>query len=142
MKNTFKFVTILGLLLAASAIPATAQNKRMLTLKTPFSFAVENQTVPAGSYWITLQDGWLQIQTAEGKAVASVLTLPVSSRKAEGNARVVFHQYHNRYFLSEVWLAASERGRQTLETREERRSRKIEAPQAVVVQLTTPQEGR
>jgi hypothetical protein len=141
MKSILKFVAILGLLLAASTIPAAAQGKRMLVLKAPFGFTVENHTVPAGTYWITLQDRWLQIQTADGEAVASVLTLPASQTK-EGNARVVFHQYHERYFLSEVWLASSQRGRQTLESREEQRSRKLESPQAVTVQLTTPKEGR
>jgi hypothetical protein len=142
MKSMLRFVVILALVVGFSETQAAAQNKRMLVLKAPFSFVVENQKVAAGTYWITLQDGWLQIQTADGKAVASVLTLPVSSQKPEGNARVVFHQYHDLYFLSEVWLAASQRGRQTLETREEQRSRKMEAPQAVVLQLTTFKEGR
>jgi len=139
MKSIIKFfgtLTLLVLAFAPAAPQAQAQSKRLLVLKAPFAFTVENQKLPAGTYWITLREGWLQIQTAEGKAVTSVLTLPVSTAKAEGTARVIFHQYHDGYFLSEVWPASSERGRQTLESREEQRSRKQEAPQAVVVQLT------
>jgi hypothetical protein len=136
MKNMLKFFVILILALAFSTTHAAAQTKRLLVLKTPFDFTVENRTVPAGTYCITLHDTWLQIQTADGKAVTSLLTLPVSSKTTEGAARVVFHRYHNRYFLSELWLASTQKGRQTLDSREEQRSRKLTSPQAVVVQLT------
>jgi len=141
MKSRVKFLAVLALALAfafAAPIPrseAQSHNRRLI-LRTSFPFTVENHEVPAGTYEITLQDGWLRIQTADGQAVASVLTLPVSGKPSEGDARAVFHRYHNRYFLSQVWLAAADRGRQTLESSDEQHSRKLEAPQAVVVQLT------
>jgi len=143
MKSNLKFLAVLTFALAFAAPHAAAQTtKRRLILTTPFSFAVETRELPAGTYWITVNDGWLQMQTADGKAVMSVLTLPVSGKSNEGNARAVFHRYHHRHFLSQVWLTASDRGRQTLESREERSSRKFETPQAVVVQLSEQSEGR
>ena len=143
MKSLFKFFAVLTMALAFAAPHAAAQStKNRLVLKAPFSFTIENREVPAGTYWITLQDGWLQMQTADGQAVMSVLTLPTEGKSSEGKARAVFHRYHSRYFLSQVWLASSERGRQTLESHEERRSRKLEAPQAIVVQLSGKDAGR
>jgi hypothetical protein len=142
MKSTFKFFAVLTLALAFASPHAAAQTaKRRLVLTTQFSFAVETRELPAGTYWITLNDGWLQMQTADGRAVMSALTLPVSGKSNEGTARAVFHRYHLRYFLSEVWLADSDRGRQTLESHDERVSRRVEAPQAVVVQLRTQGAG-
>jgi hypothetical protein len=143
MKSNLKFFAVLAFTLAFAAPHATAQTgKRRLVLTAPFHFAVENRELPAGTYWITLNDGWLQMQTADGQAVLSVLTLPVSGKSSEGSARVVFHRYHHRYFLSQVWLAASDRGRRTFVSRDERQSRKLEAPQAVVVQLSVQSDGR
>ena len=142
MKYMFKFDAILSLLLVASAIPATAQNQRMLTLKTSFAFSVETHELPAGDYRIRLQDGWLQIQGADGKAAAFVLTFPSSAQGSEKPARAVFHRYGSRYFLSEVWLTASDRGRQTLEPRAEKNARKQELAKTVVLPLTTQTEGR
>lgn len=135
MRTLLKFFATLTLLLAFTSQPAAAQSKKRLVLKAPFSFTVENHTLPAGTYWLTLRDGWVQIETREGRAVMSVLTLPVANPSAAGNPRVVFHRYHDRYFLSELWPASSQRGRQTLESREEQRSRKLAAPQGIVVEL-------
>lgn len=142
MKSTFKFVAVLAMALAFSASHAAAQGKKMLILKAPFAFTVENQKLPAGTYKITVRDTWLLIQTAEGKGVAGVLTLAVSGKMAEGDGRVVFHRYHDSYYLSEVWLPSVESGRQALESREERQFRKLEAPQAVVVQLSPEKAER
>jgi hypothetical protein len=143
MKSMFKFFAVLTLALAFTAPHAAAQSaKKRLVLKAPFSFIIENHEIPAGTYWITLQDGWLQMQTADGQAVTSVLTLPTEGRSNEDKARATFHRYGNRYFLSQVWLASSARGRQTLESDEEQRSRKLEAPQAIVLQLGGQDRGR
>lgn len=146
MKSLCKFFAVLTLALAfgAATPQANAQtHNRRLVLTTLFPFTIENREIPAGSYEITFQDGWLRMQTVDGKTVTSILTLPVSSKPGEeSGARVVFHRYHHRYFLSQVWLAASDRGRQTLESRDEQRSRKVEAPQAVVVQLTAGSDGQ
>lgn len=142
MKNSLKFFAALALLLTVTAANAPAQTQKRLILKTPFNFTIENREIPAGSYWITLKDGWMQLQTADGSAVTSVLTLPTEGKAGEGKARAVFHRYHNRYFLSQVWLASSTRGRQTLESHDEQRTRKHEAPLAVVVDLSAPADGR
>jgi hypothetical protein len=143
MKSMLKFFGVVTLALAFAAPHASAQSsKKRVVLKAPFSFTIENQEIPAGIYWITLQDGWLKMQTADGQAVISVLTLPTEDNVREAKARAIFHRYHNRYFLSQVWLASSDRGRQTLESHEEQRSRKFEAPQAIVVQLSGQDASR
>ena len=142
MKNSLKFLGALALLFTVAAPQVPAQTQRRLVLNTTFNFTIENREIPAGSYWITLKDGWMQLQTADGKAVTSVLTLPTEGKSDGAKARAIFHRYHNRYFLSQVWLASSARGRQTLESHDEQRARKHETPLAVVVDLKTQADGR
>lgn len=91
MKNAFKFLGFLSLILTLAALPASAQGKKSLVLKAPFSFMVEQQRMPAGTYRILVEQGWLQIRSADSKAAAMVLTLPVSGKTPEGIGQVVFN---------------------------------------------------
>lgn len=135
MKYTVKFLGLLALILTFSALPAAAQGKKSLILNAPFSFTVEQQTMPAGNYRILVEHGWLQIRSEDSKTAAMVLTLPVSGKSPEGIGQVVFHRYHNRYFLSQVWLPEMGAGRQTLDSSEEKELAKQEKLQAVVIKL-------
>jgi hypothetical protein len=134
MKSILKFA-VLGLAVAAAAQGATAQAKRWLVLKAPFAFTVERQQLPAGEYRVQLQDGWLRVQSTDGKTSVSVLTMPVSGRTPEGHAEVVFHQYGDQYFLAQVWTPSHETGRETIESRDEMQLAKREKVQARVVPL-------
>src|SRR5271156_4730989 len=89
MKRILKFA-VLGLALVAAAQGAAAQAKRWLVLKAPFAFTVEHQQLPAGEYRVQLQDGWLRVQSADGKASVYVLTMPVSGKAPEGHGEVLF----------------------------------------------------
>lgn len=141
MKNAFKFLGFLGLILTLAALPTAAQGKKSLVLKAPFSFMVEQQRMPAGTYRILVEHGWLQIRSADSKAAAMVLTLPVSGKTPEGIGQVVFNHYRDRYFLSQVWLPEMEAGRQTLESHEEKELSKQVRPEVVMIRLDN-QTGR
>jgi len=134
MKSMLKFA-VLGLALVAAAQGAQAQAKRWLVLKAPFAFTVERQQLPAGEYRVQLQDGWLRVQSADGKASVYVLTMPVSGKAPEGHGEVVFHQYGEKYFLAQVWTPAHETGREMLVSRDEVELAKREKVQARVVPL-------
>jgi len=134
MKNA-KFLGWMGLLLTLAALPVAAQGKRLLILKAPFSFTVEQKKMPAGSYQILVEHGWLQIRSDDNKTAAVVLTLPVSGKAPESVGHVVFNHYADQYFLSEVWLPGMGPGRQTLESREEKEMEKREKLEAVVIKL-------
>jgi hypothetical protein len=126
---------VLGLAVVAAAQGAAAQAKRWLVLKAPFAFTVERQQLPAGEYRVQLQDGWLRVQSTDGKTSVNVLTMPVSGKTPEGHGEVVFHQYGVRYFLAQVWTPSHETGRETIESRDEVELAKREKVQARVVPL-------
>jgi hypothetical protein len=135
MKNAAKFLGWVGLMLTLAALPAAAQGKRLLILKAPFSFTVEQKKMPAGSYQILVEHGWLQIRSDDNKTAAVVLTLPVAGKAPESVGHVVFNHYGDQYFLSEVWLPGMGAGRQTLESREEKELEKQEKLEAVTIKL-------
>ena len=141
MKKAFSFMALLTLLLTFGAFPGAAQGKKMVILNAPFSFTVEQQTMPAGTYRILVEHGWLQIRSADGKTAAMVLTLPVAGKTVEGSGQVVFNRYGDRYFLGQVWLPELENGRQTLESRDEKEMEKQAKLEAVIVKLNG-QTGR
>jgi hypothetical protein len=134
MKSILKFA-VLVLAMAAAAQGAAAQAKRWLVLKAPFAFTVERQQLPAGEYRVQLQDGWLRVQSTDGKTSVNVLTMPVSGKTPEGHGEVVFHQYGDKYFLAQVWTPSHETGRETIESRDEMQLAKREKVQARVVPL-------
>ncbi len=135
MKKALSFITLLGLVLTFGASPGAAQGKKTVILNAPFSFTVEQQKMPAGTYRILVEHGWLQIRSADRKTAAMVLTLPVGGKTVEGSGQVVFNRYGDRYFLGQVWLPELEYGRQTLESREEKEMEKQAKLEAVVVKL-------
>lgn len=135
MRKTVKFLALLAMAMTLGALPGVAQGKRSLILKAPFSFNVERQKMPAGTYRILVEHGWLQIRSADGRTGAMVLTLPVSGKTVEGSGQVVFNRYGERYFLGQVWLPELELGRQTLQSREEQELEKREKMEAVIVKL-------
>jgi hypothetical protein len=141
MKKALSFMGLLGLLLTFGAFSSPAQGKKSVILKAPFSFKVEHQVMPAGTYRILVEHGWLQIRSADGRTRAMVLTLPVSGKTVEGSGQVVFNRYGDRYFLGQVWLPEMELGRQTLESTEEKEAAKQAKLTAVGVKLEN-QAGR
>jgi hypothetical protein len=134
MKRMLKFA-VLGLAVVATAQGAAAQAKRWLVLKAPFAFTVERQQLPAGEYRVQLQDGWLRVQSTDGKTSVNILTIPVAGKSPEGHGEVVFHQYGDKYFLAQVWTPSHETGRETIESRDEVDLAKREKVQARVVPL-------
>jgi len=135
MKKIVKSLAVLSLVLTLGGLPAAAQGKKSLIVNAPFSFTVEQQRMPAGTYQILVEHGWLQIRSADSKNAAMVLTLPVSGKAPEGVGQVVFNRYGNRYFLSQVWLPELPNGRQTLESRDEKKLAKQEKLEAVMIKL-------
>lgn len=133
MKDAIKVLGLLGLTLIFAALPALAQGKKSLIVNVPFSFSVEKQAMPAGTYWIFVEDGWLKIQSRNSKTAAVALTHALSGKPLEGFGHVVFNRYGDRYFLCQVWVPGMERGRQTLQSPEEKTLAKQEAFQAVVI---------
>lgn len=110
----------------AASVPTQAQSLQYkLTANIPFDFTVIDKKLPAGKYAISRAqqsngDLVIQIVSADGEKNVSRLTIPVITRDPAKQGMLVFHQYGNEYFLSEIWPAGGHTGRALPKSRTER----------------------
>ena len=114
-KQALTIVGVLSLLLAAGS--AFAQmNGPTIHANIPFKFVVDRQALPAGDYTISrLGNGQtaLVIRSADGKDVKVALCNSRETLKPAEKTKLIFRRYGtDRYFLSQVWVAGSDSGRQ------------------------------
>lgn len=114
----------LCLLAGLTAVPADAQNS--VQAKVPFSFVVSGKSLAAGDYTMTLNPHQVKIEDDRGLIVAMVLTNEISGHTVGQTGELVFHCYKDRCFLSQVWSAARENGRQFFAPRAETELAKAE----------------
>jgi hypothetical protein len=121
MKNiTLRILAMAGLCVLAVA-SINAQSKREANI--PFDFAAGNVRLKAGEYIIqNISTDTLLFSSAEGKVAALVLAPGrIQSTESNSTARLMFHRYGNRYFLTAVWMSESSHGVKLTESRTERR---------------------
>ena len=127
MKNVFaKMVLLAVMIVIAASVSANAQSLNYrLTANIPFDFSVAGQKLPAGKYLINraqVSDGdmVIQIRSTDGRSNVTRLTIPVTAHREAKNGILVFNRYGDEYFLSEVWPAGGETGRELHKSRAER----------------------
>jgi len=131
MKRVFvngliKFGLLAVIALISAGAPAKAQSLQYkLTVNIPFDFTVNDKKLPAGKYSIgraQLSEGDLviQISSVDGDKSISRITIPVVARDDVKDGVLVFHQYGDEYFLSEIWPAGGHTGRALPRSRTER----------------------
>lgn len=92
-------------LVAAVVMVLPAHSQSMLRADVPFGFNVGDKWMPAGEYEVVMMNQHLTlIRSRDGEASAFKLTIPNRPRNMEygDDARLVFHRYGSRYFLSEI----------------------------------------
>ena len=131
MKNVVaKGFAKVGLLAVITIIAVSASAKAQsldnrLTANIPFDFSVADKKLPAGKYWVSRArqgngDQIVQIESADGQASISRLTIPVITLNPMNKGSLVFHRYGDEYFLSEIWPAGGQTGRELPKSRTER----------------------
>ena len=114
MKRSMKYLsgTVLGLILALSAVPGHAQDGAKIKASIPFNFLVGNKELKAGDYVIQRagETGALIIRSEDGGDQQIVYGARKESNKTGNRERLVFHRYGNQYFLSQIWLSGDEDG--------------------------------
>ena len=129
MKNQgFKTITMLSLLLMLAAISVNAQqlSENKIAVTIPFDFAVDETKLPAGNYTlrrIVLPSTYdrLVIQSVDGSGDSHTgMTRPNRTSEAPKQSNIVFNRYGDQYFLSQVWMAGSDTGRDLFQSRNER----------------------
>ena len=121
VKGLTLLMSIVGLALV-SAVAANGQTGKV-SAQVPFDFTVANKDFRAGECHvrkINSAGNVLLIESAD--ATARLVTLTNGTGPAKGEkmeARLVFHRYGNKYFLSQVWMGGEMTGRELQKSRQE-----------------------
>lgn len=113
-KQVLTLISVLTLLLAAGSAMAQ-MNTPIVKANIPFSFVVDKQALPAGTYEIGSYGSLgqaLMIQGEQGNASKLVLANRADTGKPATQTKLVFRRYGDRYFLSQVWVEGNRIGRQ------------------------------
>ena len=122
-QRTLSTLTMLSLLLILTVGTVSAQSERIGVINIPFNFIIGQKILPAGEYTIRPNQTdsktvWL-VQGNDTQAGAFFLTIPVLARETQEKTRLVFHKYGDQYFLSQIWTAGDNSGRELSMPRKE-----------------------
>jgi hypothetical protein len=109
------FVTATLFVLSVIVAAQVAQAGEPMLVNIPFAFVAGDATLPAGEYRVeTLEQNSavLLIHCWDARLATFVVTNPAQAKELQSQSKLVFNRYDNRYFLSQVWKAGSNRGRQ------------------------------
>ena len=128
MKIVTKLFLSLCLVAGLGATLTNAQIRSDATIRAniPYSFVVNNTTLPAGTYMVTVLDAYasdlsvLEIRSANGKTAVLFETEPVTVPGLAPRTELVFDKVGDTYFLSKVFLKDDE-GNQLLKSKAQRR---------------------
>ena len=124
MKHNFmRFSVVFGAVAFLTITSAQAQQSEKLSVTIPFDYYAGGKVLPAGDYIVSdgIATGVVMLRSrTQGQAVM-LPTHNVASARPQNNAKLIFHRYGNRYFLSEIWSeAGSVQGYQLSPSRTER----------------------
>ena len=141
-KALFRIAGLLALAFMAATQIAHAQEQ--VIANVPFAFTAGNKTLPAGEYrvgnWIKGY-GTLLIQRTDGSAATFAGSNTKESNTPQTQTKLVFHRYGDRYFLSQVWVEGSARGRQLPKSKEEKQQEQLLARNETRDQVTIAARG-
>jgi hypothetical protein len=137
-RRSLTLLAIAGLVLLVAA-PLPAQTIR-LKASIPFEFVAGTQTLPAGDYAIdtTEAQGVVRVRNQSTHETSAVLSNSANEPRLHSNpdARLVFHRYGDRYFLSQIWDGYEAVGREIPTSKAERaltESAISRAPETLVI---------
>lgn len=142
MKNQIiRSTAILGLFFMLAIASVQAQTPSRVEVNIPFDFSAGKATLKAGSYSIKkVSANVLAVRSVDGKTTTLVnAPLTIGSRDSKAGERLVFNQYGDQYFLSQVWLSVDTgrqlftSGAETKAAREYKLANKDAKPQRVEI---------
>ncbi len=134
-RETLRSFALMALIVAFTSLTAQAQSANQMKAHIPFSFTIGSQTLPAGDYTVRYinQDSGktaLLFKSADGRTSRIVNMIGTQREEAEGKASLVFNQYGESYFLSEVWTGGDQYGLSLPKSRAERKLNEIAQAEA------------
>ncbi len=105
---------MLSLSLLVAVVSVQAQSRGKLEVNIPFEFQIGSQTLPAGEYSVKrLTQNSVLVRSRDGKLSAITQTPRAITEDKNGKQeKLVFNQYGNQYFLSQVWMVRGSDGRE------------------------------
>ena len=101
-------IAALALFVTLAAGSASAQSANIMKVTVPFDFVISHKTLPAGDYVVRRRiEGALvvlAIQNEDKNESAYLIPHTVQARDLQPESKLVFNQYGDQYFLSQVWL--------------------------------------
>ena len=90
----------------------------------PFDFVIGTKTLPQGTYTVKLHETSPKVLIVRGQdnnEAAFAISITVSAEDIEDNSpKLIFHQYGDQYFLSQVWSGARLVGQEIPKSQQER----------------------
>ena len=127
-KKLYSALAMLGLLFTLAVTSVQAQSGDSLQANIRFDFRVGDKVLPAGEYTVRrMSPNTLLIQSADGRErlIAQTWNKIEGSGKAN-RVKLVFNQYGDQLFLSQVWLNRGGDGRELKPTESEREAAKAQ----------------
>lgn len=113
-----------ALVLTAGLAQAQGNITYMYVADIPFSFTVDNVTLPPGQYEFTQlmqTDAWdFSIANAKGDVKVIIATEPAHRTDMARTYELTFDQFGNKHYLSQIWLAETPYGFYVPKTNEEK----------------------
>ena len=134
-------LTMLCLIVTLAVTSAKAQSRsHFIRINIPFEFIIRGKTLPPGSYIVKRvsdKPETLLLYSTDGGSGVYILTKNVRVGTSQSESKLVFKQYGDQYFLSQVWAAGDYEGRQLFESRGERTARELLAKDTMKRQTVT-----
>jgi len=128
-KQTLYYIAVVALFLFIGRLPASAVSPEyLMTVQVPFEFQVNEKLLPAGNYVIKRDPQTpqiLMIQCPEQNIWATVHTIPHSLSEGTVRTSLIFKEYDEKYFLSEVRVLGRGDGYALTQSKAERRLAQI-----------------
>jgi hypothetical protein len=120
-RQAVEMFAMLALLVMVVATLVHAQTAA--TYKIPFNFEIAGKLFPAGEYTVGRinpnSPAAVLIQDVKQSASLVATTVPIGGGNVQDKSRLVFNQYGNQYFLSQIWAPQSSIGAQFLRSKAE-----------------------
>ena len=125
MKKRLYLIVSIAVVAAATAVSARAQTpNQRLTAQIPFAFNIGNMALPAGEYEVTCTNPASSTKILlfrEKNGGTSVLIQTIDTlAPVPVIAKLVFHRYGDRYFLSQAWMDGERTGLLMARSRDEK----------------------
>lgn len=112
MKTLRPILGALVLVLIAGAAPA---QQTKISATVPFPFVAGDRLYPAGEYYFSrasVTNGIIEVSNGDRVIAANILSHACLQTAPPQQTKLVFHQVEGFYYLSQMWVAGNQWGRE------------------------------